>query len=83
MSEFFLYRVLGKRAYRGHEPGTEFPARLETNAERRAIMRGSIERIGTVVLRPEKYKFPRGWLEPEESPDHGGRREAPSSLKGA
>lgn len=72
MSECGLYRVVDKRDFRAHKQGTEFPARLEPNQERRAIARGSIERIGTVTLRPENFTFPSGWLEPLESSDHEG-----------
>jgi hypothetical protein len=53
-----LYRVLGRRDYRGHEPGTEFPALLQPRAEYRAIERGSIERVGVVELKPEHYIRP-------------------------
>lgn len=79
MSECGLYRVIDTRDYRGHKQGTEFPARLETNAERRAIMRGSIERIGTVTLKPEEYIFPDGWLASHTEPTHRGRESGPSS----
>lgn len=82
MSECNVYRVLGKRDYRGHTPGTEFPAHLDPKAARRAIDRGSIECIGTVVLQPARYIFPKGWLQPDEfdhpSPERGsfiGREE--------
>lgn len=70
MNECGFFRVVGNRAYRGHEPGEEFPARLEPRAEYRAVQRGSIVRIGSVLPKPEHYVFPRGWL-PHES-DHGG-----------
>jgi hypothetical protein len=59
-----VYRVLGKRDFRGHTPGTEFPALLPPQQERRAVMRGSIEKIGTVVPAPGPFAFPEGWLEP-------------------
>lgn len=64
-----VYRVTGKRRYRGHEPGTEFPARLDVLAERRAIERGDIvlvERI-TSALEPGTFALPRNW-----STDLGG-----------
>ena len=65
------YRVIGTRAYRDHEPGTEFWASLERNAERRALDRGSIELLEEIVPRiePGSYALPRGW----ESTTRGGR----------
>lgn len=62
MKECGVYRVSGRRAFRGHEQGEEFVAELEPAHERRAIYRGSIERLGTVVLQPENYTFPEGWI---------------------
>lgn len=59
-----VYRVTGKRDYRGHTPGTEFAALIEPRAEYRAVMRGSIEKIGTVVPEPGPFTFPQGWLPP-------------------
>jgi hypothetical protein len=66
-----LYRVVGARDYRGHAQGTEFPARLDPRAENRAIMRGSIDRIGTVLMRPEHFVFPRGWLPQDMQSEQG------------
>lgn len=57
------YRVTGKRAYRGHLPGSEFEAVLDPNAEHRAINRGSItllERLHADLPRG-RYKLPVGW----------------------
>ena len=65
MKQCGVYRVVGRRASRGHEPGEEFTALLEHHAEQRAIYRGSIERIGEVTPRPEVYSFPDGWLQEE------------------
>lgn len=65
MKECGVYRVVDRREYRGHKQGEEFVARLERLAEQRAIMRGSIERIGTVVAGPGKFTFPEGWLQPD------------------
>lgn len=73
MRECGLYRVVDKRDYRGHSTGTEFPARLDPRAEHRAILRGSIVRLGTVNPRPDNYTFPSGWL---GDPDHTQRKEA-------
>lgn len=65
MKECGVYQVIDRRDYRGHKQGEEFVALLEPAAERRAIHRGSITRIGTVVPRPETFTFPEGWLQPE------------------
>ena len=62
MKEVGVYRVLDKRAYRGHEQGEVFQALIEPHAERRAIYRGSIEKIGTAIPIPQNYAFPNGWL---------------------
>lgn len=71
MNEIGRYRVVGKRAYRGHAPGAEFEARLDRAAEIRAVNRGSIrllERV-TVDLVPGSYRLPVGW------PAHEQRKE--------
>ena len=63
MNELGVYRVVGRRAYRGHEPGEVFEARLDRNAEIRAVNRGSIVLLERV--RPDlpagKYRLPVGW----------------------
>jgi len=58
------YRVSGRVAYRGHEPGSEFVGALAANVERRAVDRGAIvllERV-TPAVRPGSYRLPKGWL---------------------
>jgi hypothetical protein len=60
-NEAGIFRVVDKRDYRGHKQGEEFIARLEPSAERRATFRGSIERVGTVTPKPERFTFPDGW----------------------
>jgi len=59
-----VYRVAGRRRYRGHEPGDEFTARIDREAERRAIERGDIELLERIVpeLEGGSYTLPRGWL---------------------
>lgn len=65
MNEYGVYRVTGKRRYRGHERGTTFEARLDRNAERRAIDRGDIVFVRRVIpsLEPGSYRLPLGWGE--------------------
>ena len=72
--EFGLYRVSGRRNYRGHEPGSEFEARLDRNAERRAAARGDIQFLGHVTpeLQPGSFTFPNGWLAGHHKSDHRG-----------
>lgn len=67
-----LYEVIGRSAYRGHEPGTRFEASLERNAERRAIARGDIRLVERVIpsLRPGSFTLPAGW---------GGGRQTPQA----
>lgn len=62
-----VYRVSGRRAYRGHKPGEIFPALLEREAERRALERGDIELLERLVpaLAAGSFKLPRGWLRKE------------------
>ena len=69
------YRVIGKRDYRGHVPGTEFVARIEPNAERRAVARGAIQLLARVTpaLEPGTYTFPDGWLAQPHTSTHEGR----------
>ena len=57
-----VYEVVGRRAYRGHQPGDRFEARLDRNAEARAVARGSIrllERVADDL--PPNYRLPYGW----------------------
>jgi hypothetical protein len=58
------YEVVGSRAYRENAPGTIFEARLERNAERRAIERGSIRLLEVIPddLTAGSYRLPAGWL---------------------
>ncbi len=66
-----LYRVVGSRGYRGHQPGDLFEAKLESRAEVRAIGRGNIvllERI-TIGIQPGRYQLPEGWLTQKENTD--------------
>jgi hypothetical protein len=69
-----VYRVIGHRAYRGHEPGTQFTARLERNTEARAIRRGDIQLLERVTpaLLPGSFTFPQGWLASPQQPVHRG-----------
>ncbi len=63
-----LYRVIGNRRYRGHEPGTEFAARLDPKAENRALARGDIELVDRLEpnIRDGSYTLPNGWEQPQE-----------------
>jgi len=68
------YLVTGKRKYRWHEPGTSFEARLDPDAERRAIERGSIRVLEVVDDTIGSYGLPDDWphvaadAQPSESP---------------
>lgn len=57
------YLVTGNREYRGHAPGTTFPAVLDPTAEQRAIARGAIRRLEPIEpgLEPDSYRLPSGW----------------------
>jgi len=55
------YLVTGKRKYRWHEPGTTFEARLDPDAERRAIERGSIRVLEVVDSQIGSYGLPKDW----------------------
>ncbi len=57
------YRVIGKRQYRWHSPGTVFEAKLDPDAERRAIERGNIEVLGVIQpgLQNGSYVLPEDW----------------------
>lgn len=65
-----LYRVLGNRRYRGHEPGTEFAARLAPAAEGRALARGDLELVDRLVpnIRDGSYTLPDGWEPAQTEP---------------
>ena len=70
MTEYGLYEVLGTREYRGHAPGEQFEAQLERNAERRAVMRGSIQllRRVTPALEPGSFRIHEAWLSQSSTP---------------
>jgi hypothetical protein len=61
--EIGRYKVVGRRAYRGHDPGEEFEARLDVAADARAIGGGSIQLLErlTADLPADKYRLPQGW----------------------
>jgi hypothetical protein len=64
--QYGLYKVCGRRKYRGHDPGSLFEAVLQPLAEARAIRRGDIillERI-TPRVQPGSYQLPRDWPPP-------------------
>lgn len=57
------YKVIGRREYRGHKPGSVFAAQLEPLAEERAIRRGDIRLIRRVTPTiPEGAVLPDSWL---------------------
>jgi hypothetical protein len=65
---FGEYLVTGKRAYRGHQPGSVFEARLERNAEARAVYRGDIQLLRVITPEvPTERALPAGW-----TASHGG-----------
>lgn len=58
-----VYKVTGKRRYRGHATGAVFIARLGRHAERRAVERGDIEVLDRIEpdLEPGSYALPAQW----------------------
>ena len=72
--KFGIYKVTGSRSYRGHEPGTEFTAQLDRNAQIRAVNRGDILLLEWIIpaLEPGSVTFPDGWLASPEQSDHRG-----------
>jgi hypothetical protein len=58
-----VYEVIGTRSYMEHKPGERFEARLDRNAEARAVERGSIRLLRRVEedLPAHKYRLPTGW----------------------
>lgn len=59
---FGEWRVIGKRAYRGVQPGESFDARLANTVAARAIARGDIELVEEFVpAPPDNYWLPEGW----------------------
>jgi hypothetical protein len=79
-----LYRVVGKRAYRGHEPGTEFWAVLDVNAERRALDRGDVVLLDRLIPRVEQgsFVFPDDWLRDANPSVHRDPRKRVSLVEG-
>lgn len=55
------YLVTGKRQYRWHAPGTVFEEKLDPDAERRAIERGSIRVLEEVEVSVGSYELPDDW----------------------
>lgn len=66
MKTFGVYKVTGRRPYRGHEPGTVFEACLAPGPEQRAVARGDITLIERVTpdLVEGSYRLPPDWLKP-------------------
>lgn len=64
-----LYEVTEGHTYRGHPSGTTFEARMDRQAERRAVGRGVIRLIDTLepALVPGSYIFPADWHTTEGS----------------
>jgi hypothetical protein len=58
-----VYRVTGKRQYRGHDPGTTFEAIIDPSVEHRAVNRGDIEllRRFTPDLVEGSFVLPDDW----------------------
>ena len=74
------YQVIGRRRYRGHEPGTTFEAKLDKNAEARAIARGDIQLLRVIVPTvPAEHTFPEGWLPPPKPNAAPVNQEAPAT----
>jgi hypothetical protein len=74
--EFGLYQVTGRRAYRGHEPGAMFTARLDRAAAQRAVVRGDITLLQRIVpeIQAESFSFPEGWLPSRNQSTRGAER---------
>jgi hypothetical protein len=58
-----VYEVVGRRAYRGHEPGVVFEAALQPGPERRAVDRGDIVLLERIVpcIETGRLVLPVGW----------------------
>lgn len=65
---FGVYEVIGRRKYRGHDPGTVFEAHLDPTVEQRAIDRRAIRLIQRVTpsVVPEDFTPPANW--PSDGP---------------
>ena len=61
------YLVTGPRKYRWHAPGSTFEARLDPDAERRAIERGSIRVLEEIEVEVGNYELPEDW--PQDAAD--------------
>lgn len=74
------YLVTGNRRYRNHEPGDIFEARLDPDAERRAVDRGSIKVLAVVYYEPGagNYELPEDW--PPRGADAAANRDAERRL---
>jgi hypothetical protein len=79
VSDHGVYRVIGRRAYRGHEPGTEFHAYIDPGAEWRAIGRGDIELLERLepALSAGSFTLPGDWLR-----EASGRRSVSQTERG-
>ena len=62
-----LYRVTGRRPYRGYSPGEVFVGELEPAIEARAVARKAIEVVesGPITLDPQRATLPLGWGSPD------------------
>jgi hypothetical protein len=71
-----LYEVTQGHTYRGRVAGEQFEARMDRQAERRAMVRGVIRLIDTLepALVPGSYVFPSGWLPSPHTANRGAAR---------
>lgn len=77
-----LFRVTGRRRYRGHEPGDEFETMFDP-AIQRALDRGDIRLLREIVpsLQEGSYQLPEDWPPGNvaDTPATPRRRKAPLS----
>ena len=57
-----VWKVTGRRIYRGHEPGVTFEASIPTTVAARAVARGDVTLLEEILpLLPEEHCLPEGW----------------------
>lgn len=63
MNEYGVYKVTGKRQYRGHDPGSTFEASIDPAVEQRAVNRGDIQLLRRVTpdLAPGSFVLSDNW----------------------
>ena len=69
LGHYYLFEVIGKRQYRGHQPGERFVSRLDPALER-AVQRPNVVVLAEVEtsIKHREHGLPRDWPREANAP---------------